>query len=127
MVYIYSKARLTGRYSTRSHQISDELNFDMGWHHESTSRETWKTNLQQPYPREEIHRPSKTGGSQVNDTLLWPGADNSLQILFHLFQMFIGPKLCLLHAQLIKIAEVRSGCPKSIVVRYFHRVLHVGG
>jgi len=26
-------------------RIGDELNFDMGWHHGSASRETWKTHF----------------------------------------------------------------------------------
>ena len=49
---------------------------------------------------------------QPNHTLLWASANHPLQPLFYLFQRFVGPKLSLFHAQLIKIAEVRSGCPK---------------
>ena len=37
------------------------------------------------YPREEIHRPSKTGRSHLNATLLWPGVNQSLQLFFSIF------------------------------------------
>ena len=55
---------------------------------------------------------------RLNHTLLSAGANPSVQPLF---KRFAGPKWSLLHAQLIKIAKVRSGCPKNIVVRHLRR------
>jgi hypothetical protein len=46
--------------------------------------------------------------TQLSATLLWSEANYTLQPLFDLFQRFIGHKLSLLHAQLIKIEWVRS-------------------